>query len=637
MVISPAARKNDFPTIRGYRNYCSFFDMRSSEPSQRGYDWAYLRGIALEHRPELVRAHIIAVLSALASVPTPLLMPLLVDEVLLDKPGVVVATINRLFPAGWQGPVLYITAILFLSLLLRILANLFGVLQARQFTRISKDIVCRMRTGLVRCLQGISMAEYETLGSGTVATYLVTDLETVDAFIGTTVSRLLIACLSIIGTAVVLFWMHWPLALFILLLNPVVIYFTMVLGKHVKELKRKENRAFELFQQSLTETLDAIHQIRASNRERYYLQRLIDSARSVRDHSTAFTWRSDAANRLSTLVFLFGFDLFRALAMLMVVFSNLTIGEMLAVFGYLWFMMAPVQEILGIQYSYYQATAALTRINRLLELKQEPRYPHRENPFEGVGTVGILLDDVHFAYGDGVDVLKGITLRIGPGEKVALVGASGGGKSTLIQVLIGLYPVTSGMVYFDDVSITRIGLDVVREHVVTVLQHPVLFNDTIRANLSMGRQHGDEALWQALEIAQLRETVEQLERQLDTLVGRLGMRLSGGQRQRMAIARMILTDPKVVILDEATSALDTKTEQSLHTALNGFLRNRTTIIVAHRLSAVKQADRVYVFEDGCIAEQGRHDTLIAQGGLYAKLYGDGRPPPRIDSKQKVFL
>lgn len=608
--------------------------MRFSEPSRCGYDWTCLRGIALEHRPELVSAHIIAVLSALASIPTPLLMPLLVDEVLLDKPGVVVATINALFPAGWQGPVLYITAILFLSLLLRILANLFGVLQARQFTRISKDIVYRMRTGLIRCLQGISMAEYETLGSGTVAAYLVTDLETVDAFIGTTVCRLLIASLTIIGTAVVLFWMHWPLALFILLLNPVVIYFTMVLGKHVKELKRKENRAFELFQQSLTETLDAIHQIRASNRDRYYLQRLIASARSVKDHSTAFTWRSDAAARLSTLVFLFGFDLFRALAMLMVVFSNLTIGEMLAVFGYLWFMMAPVQEILGIQYSYYQATAALTRINRLFELKQEPHYPHRENPFEGVGTVGILLDDVHFAYGDGVDVLKGITLRIDPGEKVALVGASGGGKSTLVQVLIGLYPVTSGMVYFEDVPITRIGLDVVREHVVTVLQHPVLFNDTIRANLTMGRQHSDEALWKALEIAQLRETVEQMDRQLDTLVGRLGMRLSGGQRQRMAIARMILADPKVVILDEATSALDTKTEQSLHTALNGFLRNRTTIIVAHRLSAVKQADRVYVFEDGRIAEQGQHDTLIAQGGLYAKLYGDGRP--RIESKRKVF-
>jgi ATP-binding cassette subfamily C protein len=294
---------------------------------------------------------------------------------------------------------------------------------------------------------------------------------------------------------------------------------------------------------------------------------------------------------------------------------------MLAVFGYLWFMMAPVQEVLNIQYAFYAAKAALARINKLNALKQEPHYPHLENPFVNKKTVSIRVDNLHFSYGEE-KVLNGIRLQIKAGEKVALVGASGGGKSTLIQTLIGLYPPNAGCIYFDSVSIERIGLDVVRENVVTVLQHPVLFNDTIRANLTLGRPANDAVLWNALAIAQLADVIKELDTGLDTIIGRHGMRLSGGQRQRMAIARMIVADPRVVILDEATSALDSETEHKLHQALAGFLNGRTTIIVAHRLSAVKQADHVYVFEEGKICEQGRHDTLISQNGLYAKLYGE---------------
>jgi ATP-binding cassette subfamily C protein len=254
-------------------------------------------------------------------------------------------------------------------------------------------------------------------------------------------------------------------------------------------------------------------------------------------------------------------------------------------------------------------------------LKQEPHYPHLENPFRNKKTVAINVDNLHFSYGEE-KILNGIQLKIKAGEKVALVGASGGGKSTLIQTLIGLYLPSEGRICFDNVPIERIGLEVVRENVVTVLQHPVLFNDTIRANLTLGKPASDAVLWNALTIAQLKDAVKDLENGLDTIVGRQGMRLSGGQRQRMAIARMIVANPKVVILDEATSALDSETEHKLHQALAAFLKGRTTIIIAHRLSAVKQADHVYVFEQGVICEQGRHETLISQKGLYAKLYGE---------------
>jgi len=584
------------------------------------YTWSYILGIAREHKQDLIIANIVALLAAIASVPLPLLMPLLVDQVLLEKPGKLTAMIDSVFPVSLHGPNLYIITVLVVTVLLRLTAVLLSVWQTRNFSLVAKDVVYRIRKQMLDRLSRIAMSEYETLGSGTVTSHFVTDLNAVDDFIGTTLAKFLVAVLSLIGMTIVLLWMHWKLALFILLMNPLVIYFTTKLGKKVKELKQKENTAFEIFQQALTETLDGIQQIRAINREKHYLARVADSAREIRDHAAAFSWKSDAASRASFMVFLFGFDLFRAISMFMVIYSDLSIGQMLAVFGYLWFMMAPVQEILGIQYSWFGAKAALARINNLLTLKDEPQYPHLKHPFFDKKTVGVEVDHVTFSYGKE-QVLNGVSLVIKPRDKVALVGASGGGKSTLVQVILGLYTPNSGRVLFDGIPTCEIGLDVVRDHVATVLQHPALFNDTVRMNLTLGRDIDNQQLWKALEVAQLSDTVNEMAAKLDTVVGRQGVRLSGGQRQRLAIARMILGNPQVVILDEATSALDAETEARLHEALRDFLHDRTTLIIAHRLSAVRQADRAYVFDDGKIIEEGIHEELILNDGLYSRLYG----------------
>lgn len=585
------------------------------------YSWQELFQRMLTHRKELVIANLVAIFAVLISVPIPLLIPLLVDEVLLDKPGWLVAWMNGLFPVEWHGAVLYISFISVLTVLMRLIALAAGVWQNREFTLISKELTYSIRRRLLGHIQTVEMTEYETLGSGTVSSRLVVDVETIDNFLGISIGKAIVAVLTLIGVTVILLWLHWQLALFILLLNPLVILLTTKLGSYVKDLKKQENSAFELFQQALTETLDTIQQIRASNRASSFFGRVTEHAQQVKQHAGQFAWRSDAANRLSFTVFIAGFDLFRAVSMLMVVFSDLSIGEMFAVFSYLWFMMGPVQEVLAIQYGWYGAKAALQRINTLLEMQPEPAYPHTHNPFAGKTTVSVRAEHITFAYGDKPPVLRDVNLTIQAGQKIALVGASGGGKSTFVQVLLGLYQPQQGQLYFDGVPVTEIGLDVVREHVATVLQQPALFNDTVRANLTLGRQASDDQLWEALRIAQLDDAIREQAQGLDTIVGRQGIRLSGGQRQRLAIARMILSNPSVVILDEATSALDTATEQKLHAAMSEFLEGRTTLIVAHRLSAVRQADHIFVFEDGGISEQGSHQELLEQDGLYRKLYG----------------
>lgn len=574
-----------------------------------------------KHKSKLIIANLIAVLATLISVPIPLLMPLMVDEVLLDQPAKGLDAMNAILPEAWHTPTGYIFFTLFLVVLMRAASQGLNILQSRQFTLVSKTITFEMRSKMIDKLGRISIRQYETKGSGGINAHLITDIETIDKFIGSTLAKFVISFLTVIGTAIVLLWLDWRLGLFILLVNPIVIYFSRKLGSMVKHLKRKENHSFEIFQNRLVETLDGIYQLRAANKEREFLQQLKDSANQVRVDADKYAWQSEAAGRVSFLLFLIGFELFRAVAMLMVMFSDLTIGQIFAVFGYLWFMLSPVQELLGIQFSWYSAKAALKRINDLLELEEEQRPVPKVNPFKEGREVDVKVENINFSYNNENKVLDNLSLHMPAGKKVALVGASGGGKSTLIQLLIGVYRQNSGSIRFNDELTEDIGFEVIRDKIAVVLQQPILFNDTLRHNLTLGGNFDEMSLWRALEVAQLHDVISQLNHGLDTQVGRNGIRLSGGQRQRLAIARMVLSNPQFVILDEATSALDTATEAALHTALTEFLRGRTTLIVAHRLSAVKQADLIYVLEDGKVTQTGTHGELVEQEGLYQTLYG----------------
>ncbi|KJF80893.1 ABC transporter ATP-binding protein [Photobacterium angustum] len=589
-------------------------------------NWSWLFIQAKKHRPRLITANIIAVIATLISVPIPLLMPLMVDEVLLHKPAEGIQYLNYLLPDQWQSPTGYILLVLFLVVLMRTVSQALNILQSRQFTLVSKEITFNLRQHLLDKLGRISMRQYEEKGSGGITSHLVTDVETIDKFVGDTLSRFIIGLLTVVGTAGVLLWLDWRLGLFILVINPIVVYASKMMGNRVKNLKRQENRSYEKFQQRLVEVLDGIYQLRASNREREFLAQLKSQANDIRHSAEKFAWQSEAAGRISFLLFLAGFEVFRAAAMLMVLFSGLSIGEMLAVFSYLWFMLGPVQELLGIQFSWYSASAAMQRLNTLLALEEEVRPTASVYPFNHNEALDIKVRNVRFSYDNDKEVLRGLNIDIPAGKRVALVGASGGGKSTLIQLLLGIYQKQSGDIFINGHTIEAVSYESLRERMAVVLQQPALFNDTLRHNLTLGGDYTDDELWNALDIAQLTDMTERLTHGLDTEIGRQGIRLSGGQRQRLAIARMILSNPDFVILDEATSALDTSTEAALHKALNGFLKDKTTLIVAHRLSAVKQADLIYVLEDGLVSQSGTHTELVSQHGLYRTLYGSIQSP-----------
>jgi len=571
----------------------------------------------LDFKKELIIANIIAILAALVSVPVPLLMPLLVDEVLLEKPSHMVATIDTLFGAA-QPAYMYILVMLVSTLILRTLFFALSFWQTKYFTIISKTITHQLRERILEHLQSVSMQGYEQFGSAKANALLVVDVETVDTFLGVSVSRLLISVLTLLGVGAVLLWIHWQLALFILLFNPFVIVLTTQIARRVAKLKKSQNKAFEVFQEALSETLDLYAQVRASNLEKSFLDRVRTFADKIRQDSIAFGYKSDGASRFSFLIFLSGFEIFRAAAIFTVAYSDLTIGLMLAIFGYLWVMMTPVQEILGIQYALHNANAALERINTLFALPKEPSYPHKQNPFKG--SVSVRLEDAWFEYESNQPILQGVNLYLPKGKRVAIVGASGSGKSTLAQIIVGFYPLNSGKLLFDGIDVKEIGLDVVRENVFLVLQNPQLFHGTIRYNITLGQDYGEDLVQEALRLAQLESFVRELPKGLETIVGRNGVRLSGGQRQRLSLARMIVKNPSVVILDESTSALDMHTESLLFDAIEPFLRGKTTLIIAHRLSTIKSADYVYQLEKGRLIDasgfgiiQSKTDQIMHKG------------------------
>ncbi|SFV49911.1 ABC-type multidrug transport system, ATPase and permease component [hydrothermal vent metagenome] len=568
----------------------------------------------LRYRDSLIKGNIVAILATLMTVTIPLFIPVLVDELLLHQGDKMIGWVrDHIFEMTLGGYVLFF---LILTLVMRAAGFLLNTIQVKTFLGISKDISFNLRTRAIEHLKSVSLKEYEMVSPGAITSKLVTDINTIDSFIGTTVSKFIISVLTLLFTAIVLLMIHWQLAIFILITNPIVVFFTAKLARNVGKLKRAENSAVELFQSSLGETLELFHQIKAANKESFFFARIEDKASKLKDTSIDFGYKSDRAIRFSFLIFLGGYEIFRAVSILAVAYSSLSVGLMLAIFGYLWIMMTPTQDIINFQYALANAKAACKRVNDIFAMEIEPKVANPIDPFVDSSAASIEVRDLHFSYFPQKPILKSLSLTIPLGSKVALVGASGSGKTTLAHLLVGFYPVSDGTILYNGISEKDINLSTIRSNIHLILQHPKLFNDTMLFNLTLGREHSDDEIKRAIDIAQLDEVVEYLSDGLDTLVGKDGIKLSGGQRQRVAIARMVLSDPKVVILDESTSALDIHTETKLFDALAQFLADKTVITIAHRISTIKSAELIFVLENGEMVDSGTPQELMQIDSSY---------------------
>lgn len=567
-----------------------------------------------DYKPQLIRGNVIAIIATLVSIPIPLLIPLLVDEVLLHKGGWITDVIDIATPL--QEPLLYIGIVLLVTISLRFLFFILSVLSQRYFISLSQELSFKIRTQALNHLKCVSMGAYERLGSGKVVTHLVTDIDTIEQFLGSALSKLIVSVTTLIGVAIVLLWINPLFGILILIFQPLIMIVTRKISGRVGKLKKEQNRTIGEMSDNLTQMCDLFGQIRASNKEERFIERSITQARTLKESAREYGIAALRGERFSYTLFLSGFEIFRALGLVMVLYSDLSIGLMFGIFGYLWFMMTPVQELLSLQYSFANAKNALSRLNELLSLPKEPAYASHHDPFEHTPGIRIETSDLVFGYDPSEPVLKGLNLSIGEGKKVAIIGASGSGKSTLSQLLVGFYSPTSGDIRYNGISVQEIGFSRIRDAVFVVLQQPLMFNETLRFNLCMGDEISDEAIYEALRIAQLHDFVIHLPNGLETQVGKLGIRLSGGQRQRLSIARMVLANPKVVIFDESTSALDVHTESALFEALELFLRGKTVIIIAHRLSTITKADYIYVLENGAVLEEGTRESLEQKDGSF---------------------
>lgn len=566
----------------------------------------------LRHKTPLLLGNIISLIATLVSIPIPLLIPLMVDEVLLEKGGIVVDVIHKI--TSIHDALFYILIVLITTIALRFIFFILSVISQTFFITLSQELSFTLRVRALEHLKHVSMASYESLGSGKVITHLITDIDTIEQFLGSALSKLIVSVATLIGVAGVLIWINPLFGILILIFQPLIMIVTRKISGRVGKLKKEQNRTIGELSDTLTQMCDLFGQIRASNKEERFIAHAIRQSKDLRHSASEYGIKALRGERYSYTLFLSGFEIFRALGLVMVLYSDLSIGLMFGIFGYLWFMMTPVQDLLSLQYSFANAKNALSRLNELLSLPTEPSSPTVALP--QTEALSILTKNLVFGYRADEPILKGLNLTIPAKSTVAIIGASGSGKSTLSQLLVGFYPPTSGEIYYDGISINEIGFSAVRDAVFVVLQQPLMFNDTLRFNLTMGDDVSDEEIFQALNIAQLTSFIETLPDGLETQIGKFGIRLSGGQRQRLSIARMVLADPKVVIFDESTSALDVHTESALFEALQSFLETKTVIIIAHRLSTIKKADYIYVLENGIILEEGTYQELETFDGRF---------------------
>ena len=578
----------------------------SLEDREKSRNVGVLRALlpfVLAYRGMLIAAIMALVLTAIISLTLPIAVRRVVDgfetsaEALLDS---------------------YFTAALAIALLLAVGTGLRYYL----VTRLGERVVADIRIAVFERMIGMSPAFYERIMTGEVLSRITTDTTLILSVISSSVSIALRNALILLGGLVLLFFTSLKLAVLVLLMVPVIIVPIVVLGRRLRVLSRENQDWIAASSGSASETLLSVQAVQAYTHEaesRTSFEGVTE--KSFQSAKTRITTRAFMTVIVISLVFV-GVVGVLWIGARDVREGVMSVGELVQFVIYAIMVAGGVGALSEIWGELQRAAGATERLVELLSAEDTVSDPETAKVISEAVAGEVVFDSVQFSYPSRPDMpaLNDVSFTVAPGETVALVGPSGAGKTTVIQLLLRFYDPQSGEIRLDGHTLTEMARADFRRNIALVPQEPVIFATTARENIRFGRLDATDAeVEEAARAAAAHDFLTALPDGYDSQVGERGVMLSGGQKQRIAIARAILRDAPILLLDEATSALDAESERAVQDAVDRLAEDRTTIVVAHRLATVKKADRILVFEEGQIVASGTHDSLVDEGGLYARL------------------
>ena len=512
-----------------------------------------------------------------------------------------------------------------LSVTILVLYSIKGICSYFSTTLVAdagQHAVTDLRNALYQHILGQSFAFLGRTSTGTLMSHITTDVERIQAAVSELAGDLLKEGLTILGLLAVLFYMDWRLAILSLIGMPLALHPLFRFGRRLRASNETSLRRWRDISEILQETISGFRVVKAFRMEKFEIGRFRRAAGRLLSVNMRITRTTAILPPLMEGVG--GVAMVGALVYGSLAIRNgfLTTGAFVAFLTALFAMYTPIKRLSRVNATLQAALAAGSRVFEVLDRHDE--VPEAENAVPLPRMKGeIEYRSVGFRYTDGHgEVLRNVSFVARPSEVVAIVGTSGAGKTTLVNLLPRFYDVTDGAVLIDGIDVRQATLGSLRRQIGLVTQETVLFNDTVGANIAYGLDDVDEArVESAARAAFAHDFILNLRRRYDTVIGERGSRLSGGQKQRIAIARAILKNPPILILDEATSALDTESERLVQSALANLMRGRTTLVIAHRLATVRDADRIVVLEGGEVGEVGRHEELLRRdGGIYCRLH-----------------
>ncbi|MBP6015443.1 MAG: ABC transporter ATP-binding protein [Candidatus Promineofilum sp.] len=477
-----------------------------------------------------------------------------------------------------------------------------------------------LRNEFYNAVQYQPFAFHDQSHTGDLMSRATSDISESERFVGIGLMDLTATVLLMVGVIVAMLLESVPLALLAMIPLPILIFTTVRFGITIEPMFKRIQEQMGTLSNVMQESLTGIHVVKAFAREPHELDKF------DRENNEWFSRRQGLirkwANNWPFMTFLIMLSIFFLLwfAGPSALRGDITVGSLFALISYVLMLNSPVQRLGFLVNLAATAGASATRVFEIIDLPQE--VVDRADALALTAPKGdVKFEHVSFAYRDRLPVLADVDFHAKPGDRIALIGPTGSGKTTITNLLPRFYDATSGRILVDDYDVRELQLKSLRGHIGIVLQEPFLFSQTVRENIAYGRTDASmEDIVAAAQVARAHEFILELEDGYDTRVGERGVTLSGGQKQRIAIARALLADPRILILDDSTSSVDTETEHLIQEALGELMTGRTTFIIAQRLLTLKHADCILVVQDGRIAERGTHDELLASDGLYRQIY-----------------